>query len=170
MIVPSFLGAKSAEQPQSTILQFRLTQDGNVEHPAEAWPHQVEEIHLQGILEMARSVDAILQLLQGQVQLLGFKGSNCLGAAGVCHRRVLLAVGSSELQQDSSCSCSLISQGLDWQAQRCWGLISHLAVLVCQLSFAPTWLEYFSCGAQFISMASNCTGVTDAGGSRLSAL
>lgn len=56
--------------------------------------------------------------------------------------------------QDSSYCCSLLSQGLDRQAQRCWGLIPHLAVLVCQLSFVPAWIEYLSCGAQFISMAS----------------
>lgn len=95
VIVPSFSGAGSAEQPQSTVLQFGQTQDGSVEHPTEAWPHQVEGIQLQGVWGMPRSVHATWELLQGQVQLLGFKGSNCLGAAGVCHRRVLLAVQSS---------------------------------------------------------------------------
>lgn len=40
MIVPSFSGPRSAEQPQSTILQFRQTQDGSGEHLTEAWPHQ----------------------------------------------------------------------------------------------------------------------------------
>lgn len=36
-------------------------------------------------------------VLQEQMQLLGFKQSNCLGAAEMCHRRVLLAGGCSEL-------------------------------------------------------------------------
>lgn len=52
----------------------------------------------------------------------------------------------------------LLPQALGWQAQRCWGLISHPAVLLCRLSFVP------ACGAQLISRCGS--GFTDAEGDR----
>lgn len=54
--------------------------------------------------------------------------------------------------QDSSCCCSSVSQGLDRQSSEMLG--TDLAVLVYQLAFVQAWIEYLSCGAQFISMAS----------------
>lgn len=70
VIVPSFSCAGSAEQPQSTTRQ-RQTQDGNVEHPAEPWPHQVEEIHLQGVGGTPRAVHAT-RAAAGASAALGF--------------------------------------------------------------------------------------------------
>lgn len=51
-----------------------------------------------------------------------------------------------------------LPQAREWKTQRCWGLISHPAVLFCQLSFVP------ACGAQFISVCGSC--FTDAESNR----
>lgn len=135
--VPSLSGARSAEQ--STILQFTQTQDRSVEHSPEAGPHQVEGIPLQGIWECpgprtrrSAGASAAPACEGNQLQECVTGGCCWLAAAQSSAGQLLL--------------WQLLPQALDWQAQRCWGLISHPAALFCQLSFVP------ACGAQFISM------------------
>lgn len=54
--------------------------------------------------------------------------------------------------QSSNRTAVAVAAYSHWKAQRCRGLISHLAV-VCHLSFLPAWIKYLPCGAQFTSVA-----------------
>lgn len=156
VIVPSFSGARSAEQPQSTILQFRQTQDGNVEHPADAWPRQVEEIHLQGIL-----------------------GCLCMPhesfCRGKCSSLLSRGVPAWELQEcvtggccwlvGVQCSDSSLSQGLDCQTQMRGTDLSSCCS--CLLAVLCTCLDrVFVLWGTVHLHGYYGTGFTDAGGSR----
>lgn len=71
VIVPSFSGARSAEQPQSPILQFRQTQDGSGEHLTDAWPHQDTP---SGSLGGARVCACYIRAAAGTSAALGVQG------------------------------------------------------------------------------------------------
>lgn len=89
-------------------------------------------------------------VLQEEVQLLGFTRSSCLGAAGMCHRRVLLAGGCSGLCRTAP-AAEIASTGAGLAN---WGLIS--LILLFSFASCPLYLPVehssFPCVASALLM------------------